>query len=92
MAKRLNLEPVIARVCGIVSAGVTTDVEDGVRWQANDQVAIKPSFFVPDNASNQTTIGRRKRFKRDLDAAMQKMGWTMVPSRTAWITFNKSGA
>jgi hypothetical protein len=46
-------------------------------WVGNDQVEVKHGVLVPDAGYQQTTAGRRKRFRAILESKMQAIGWKL---------------
>jgi len=57
----------------------------------NDELSIKHGKLIPDNGYRQTIAGRRKRFREELTARMQTIGWTPVCVKQS-MTFRKKRA
>ena len=57
----------------------------------NSCVKINVSCVIPDDAAKQTTQGRRKRFRDDMEALMHAAGWRKKPHRTH-LMFEKNEA
>ena len=52
-------------------------------------VKVNVSHVIPDDAAKQTTHGRRKRFRSDMEALMHAAGWRKRPHRTL-LMFEKN--
>ena len=87
MAKGLKVEPIVEQVCDKIKNGVTAGHSEGIQWQSEDKVKVKPASFIPNDGPNQTIAGRRKRFRAAISVAMTGMGWKVLDNSSTWITF-----
>ena len=46
-----------------------------VAWKSENEVVVKGAALVPSAQYKQTTSGRRKQFRRDLESKLQEIGW-----------------
>jgi hypothetical protein len=92
-APRLDVKPIVARVCDAVQQGPASNhelVERGiVVWKPNGHVLIKHGDLIPGGGYQQTVAGRRRRFRDGVVARMKDIGWDLVETRRA-MEFRKS--
>jgi hypothetical protein len=81
-APRLNVKPIVARVCDAVQQGPAATcelVKDGiVVWNGDNRLSIKHGALIPGGGYEQTVAGRRRRFRNELECRMKDIGWEFV--------------
>jgi hypothetical protein len=82
------------QVCRTVQEGPNSSSEYKINgiviWKGSDEVDVKHGVLIPAAAYQQTTSGRRKRFRAVLEQKMKAIGWKLDKvGRT--LMFNKSG-
>ena len=74
MDKRLDTAKLAAEIASLV----TSNREDErLKWLSTDKVRVKISEVIPETYV-ETTISRRKRFRKQLAAELAKQGWEPV--------------
>jgi hypothetical protein len=72
--KRLNVKPLAEEIAALIVSGK----EDGrLRWTGKDRVGVEIAKIIPAT-NQQTTSGRRKRFRTELCHLVQQHGWKMI--------------
>jgi hypothetical protein len=88
-APALDVRSIATKVCEVVREGADSSsdwIANGVLvWKGDGRIVIKQSLLIPDNGSKQTIIGRRRRFRADLELKMQEIGWRIVSSRQSLV-------
>lgn len=71
----LKVTPLVARVIEAIRSKSTSD--PAVKWRSVDRVELDVEQLVPSGeVPKQTLQGRRKRFRTELSAAMNAVGWS----------------
>jgi hypothetical protein len=82
------------QVCSTVQEGPDSTSDYKIRgiviWTGSDQIDIRHGVLIPDAGYQQTTSGRRKRFRAILESKMNAFGWKFDNvGRT--LTFKRGG-
>jgi hypothetical protein len=91
-APRLDVKPIVARVCEAVQLGPESDcdlVKQGViEWKGDDLVSVKHGMLISGGGYQQTVQGRRRRFRNQLEERMLSIGWRLETVQRS-MTFRK---
>jgi hypothetical protein len=70
--KPLNVKPLVEKVV----YEITNDIKDStwLLWKSDGSVRVRIGEIIPETYQ-QTTIGRRKRFRKELMERMLEQGW-----------------
>jgi hypothetical protein len=94
-APRLDVKPIVARVCDAVQQGPASPSELAERgilvWKSGDTVQIKQGALISGEGPKQTVAGRRRRFRKELEHQMQNIGWSLLSVRGV-MTFSRNRA
>lgn len=83
--QRLDTRALAVQVLDLVQQK-SADVR--LTWKSATCVKINVAVVIPDGPANQTTQGRRKRFRRDLETLMLATGWRRKSSGTQLVFEN----
>lgn len=79
---RLDTKALARQVHDLIQRGA---VDDRLTWKEAACVKVNVSVIIPDGPAKQTTQGRRKRFRGDLEPLMQGAGWIRKPAGTQFV-------
>ena len=89
-AKRLNVKPIVSQVIEAMQLGPASDCDLVKReilvWNGGNELSVKHGKLIPGGGYPQTVAGRRKRFRKELEARAKTMGWHLL-SVQRWMTF-----
>ena len=87
--KRLNVKPLAQEIAELIVNGVK---DERLRWKGTERVRVEIGGVIPAT-SEQTTSGRRRRFRAELCRILQHHGWVMTTVNTfSRITAGNSSA
>jgi hypothetical protein len=92
-APRLDVKPIVERVCEAVQHGKVSDcglVKEGILvWSSDRELSVNHGKLIPKTGPSQTAAGQRKRFRNELEARMKTIGWQLVSCQRS-MRFQKS--
>jgi hypothetical protein len=68
----LRTAPIADELAALIAAGSN---DPRLKWNGPDEVRYQIGLCVPDGKAKQTTIGRRMRFKKQLEITLDEQGW-----------------
>jgi len=75
MQRRLDVRPMAEEIAQLI---IDNREDDRLAWKKDGSVIVQIGRIVPDDSAAQTTIGRRKRFRKTLEELLGNAGWRMV--------------
>ena len=79
--KPLRVGPLCEKVVALIESGRDHEY---LKWSADKgRVTVRIGEVIPNDAVEQTVVGRRKRFRKALEPALSERGWRLVSGTTA---------
>lgn len=78
MAPRLDVKPIAREISELI---LSNKKDERLKWYDDGRVRVEIGKVIPDWAAKQTTTGRRKRFRTELNRLLDRHGW--APTRGA---------
>jgi len=76
-AKPLDVKPLANKIAALITDGRN---DDRLAWKGANKVKVEVGKIIPESFPAQTTSGRRKRFRKELESVLAPSGWT--PSKS----------